>query len=308
MGKLDYNDRIKNEVQHYRQIFKHRLFQEVPSIWSKVEEKFADLIEGETGVRGLPEYIVREMKGKKQIRVLSLGSGSCGVELVVLAPRLAKIGCSMKLTSIDINQEVLEQAGSEAKNRGVDFESITQDINKLKLAPNTYDVIMAFAALHHFEKLDHVSKEINSALKPNGIFVTIDIPSRNGYRLWDESKDMIGDLWKIIPSRYKWDHTVSKIPVYMNEYPDVDYSINSFECARSEDILPALRKNLNERVYVPALAIARRFFDTKFGPNYNLKRKWDLDFFDFVMKLDNKLVKSGLLKPETFFGVYTKRR
>ncbi|MFH1244028.1 MAG: class I SAM-dependent methyltransferase [bacterium] len=307
MRKSSYSDRVANEIKHYRQIFKHGLFQQVPSIWNEVEKKFADQIEKKTGVRGLPEYIVRKIKGRKKVKVLSLGSGACGVELAVLAPKLAEVGCVIELTSVDINEEVLAQAEIEAEKRQVMFRGIAQDINKLKLEPNSYDVIMAFAALHHFEKLDHVAKEINKALKPKGIFTTVDIPSRNGYLLWDETKEIVDALWKIIPAKYKWDHTISKIPIYMATFPNVDYAINSFECANSEAIIPALRKNLREEVYVPAFAMVRRFFDTKFGPNFNLNKQWDCDFFEFITSFDEKLVTSGVLKPETFFGVYTKK-
>lgn len=307
MKKPSYSDRVANEIKHYKQIFKEGLFQVVPPIWNEVERVFSDKIEAQTGVRGLPEYIARFANGRKKLKVLSLGSGACGVELVSLAPRLKEQGCKIELVSIDLNPAILEQAAIEAKHRNVNFTGIAQDINKLKLSPNSYDVVMAFAALHHFENIDHVSQEINKSLKPNGIFVTVDIPSRNGYLLWDNTKKIIDSLWKILPARYKWDHTVSKIPLYMNSFPNIDYSINSFECSNSEAIIPSLRKHMKEVVFVPAHGMTRRFFDTKFGPNYNLNRSWDRDFFNFVSLVDEMLVDNHTIEPETFFGVYKKR-
>ncbi|KKU46039.1 MAG: Methyltransferase type 12, partial [Microgenomates group bacterium GW2011_GWC2_46_7] len=205
MKKPSYSDRVANEIKHYKQIFKHGLFQEVPSIWNEVERKFGDKIEAKIGVRGLPEYIAKELKGCKTAKVLSLGSGACGVELLAIAPRLTEQGCTIELTSVDINGDVISQAEREAKRRGVKFVGMTQDINELKLKPNEYDVIMAYAALHHFEKIDHVAREINKALKSKGIFVTVDISSRNGYKLWDEAKGLIGAIWKVLPAKYKWD-------------------------------------------------------------------------------------------------------
>jgi 2-polyprenyl-3-methyl-5-hydroxy-6-metoxy-1,4-benzoquinol methylase len=308
MKKPSYSDRVANEIKHYKQIFKNGLFQEVPPIWNEVERKFSDYIEQATGVRGLSEYVARATKGRKTLKVLSLGSGACGVELLALAPRLAEQGCTIELTSADINGDVIAQAQEEAQKRGVAFVGLTQDINKLKLKPNTYDVIMAYAALHHFENISHVAKEINKALKPKGMFVTVDIPSRNGYLLWDETKVILDKLWKIMPAKYKWDHTVTKIPIYMASFPNVDYSINSFECSNSEAIIPALRKHMRETVFVPAFAMVRRFFDTKFGPNYDLRRDWDRNFFAFVTEMDHALVTSGKLQPETFFGVYSKKK
>src|SRR5579859_3455933 len=53
---------------------------------------------------------------------------------------------------------------------------------------------------------------------------------------------------------------------------DNDYSLGCFECINSEAILPALNAHLTPLHFVPAFAIARRFFDGKFGPNYDLTR------------------------------------
>lgn len=92
----------------------------------------------------------------------------------------------------------------------------------------------------------------------------------------------------------------------MSKFPDVDYSVGSFECTNSEAILPALRKNLKEIVFVPAHGVTRRFFDTKFGPNYKMKRMLDRAIFEVITDIDDLLVNSGVLKPETFFGVYRK--
>lgn len=306
-NKKDYLTRMEAEIKHYKHIFKHSLFQEVPPVWNEVERKFSNKIRRATGVAGLPEYIARHTIGRKKIKILSLGSGACGVELDMVAPLLKKQKTELELVSMDINGEVLAQAQLEAQKRNINFRGVKQDINNLTLLPQSYDVIMVFAALHHFENVNRVAKQINLALKPKGIFVTVDIPSRNGYKLWDEAKALIDLIWKVLPTKYKWDHTVSKVPIYMPQFPDVDYSIGSFEATNSEAILPSLRKHLNEIVFVPAHGITRRFFDTKFGPNYNMKKTFDKSLFELITDVDDMLVNAGVLKPETFFGCYTKK-
>lgn len=295
------------EIEHYKEIFKDGLFQKVPPVWNEVEKAFAIKIRKVTGVAGLPQYIARFSKGKKKLRVLSLGSGSCGVELALLSPLLKKQGTEMTLTSVDINQHILDQAKVEADKRKIKFEGIVQDINKLSLEANKYDVIMAFAALHHFENLDLVTKQINKGLKPSGIFVTVDIPTRNGYLMWEETRKIVDHLWEVLPTKYKFDHTAHAEITYMEKFPDVDYAKNSFECANSEAIFPALSNNLKEVVYVPAMSLARRFFDTKFGPNFDLRKKEDQAIYNFIMQLDDYYLDNKILKPETFFGVYKKK-
>jgi 2-polyprenyl-3-methyl-5-hydroxy-6-metoxy-1,4-benzoquinol methylase len=307
MNKLSYNDRVQNEIKHYKQIFKHSLFQEVPPVWTAVETKFSDKIKLSTGVADLPQYIARHVKGRKKIKILSLGAGACGVELLILAPLLKAQGTEMELISVDINDDILGQAKAEADKRGVNFRGLAQDINKLTLEKDTYDVVMAYAALHHFENMERVAREINKSLKPGGVFVTVDIPTRNGYLMWDETKRLVELIWKVLPAKYRWDHTVSKVPILMSSYPDVDYSIGSMECTNSEAIIPALRKHLKEVDYVPALSMARRFFDTKFGPNFDLRKSFDKALFELIMKVDDLLIEGGVLKAETFFGAYAKK-
>ena len=52
--------------------------------------------------------------------------------------------------------------------------------------------------------------------------------------------------------------------------------------------------------------IARRFFDTKFGPNYDLREPLDLAIFNFIMQFDRYYLAAEILEPETFFGAYEK--
>lgn len=307
MKSKSYQARLKAEVKHYKQIFKNKLFQEVPPVWNEVEARFSKKIEQTTGAIGLPAYVARHTKGRRKVKVLSLGSGACGVEILGLEPLLRAQGAVMELTSIDINAEVLAQAQQEAEKRKIKFVGIAQDINKLSLPKAAFDVVIAYASLHHFENLDFVTCEINETLKAKGIFVTVDIPTRNGYLLWDETREIIDSLWRVLPAKYKWDHTVSKVPIYLHRFPNVDYSIGSFECANSEAILPALRKNLREIDFVPAFSLARRFFDTKFGPNFDLRKSEAKNWFELIMQLDEKLLAGKLLKPETFFGAYGKK-
>ena len=124
--------------------------------------------------------------------------------------------------------------------------------------------------------------------------------------MWPETYQYVSDIWKILPPKYKIDHTKHAKPVFAPKYENVDYSKTSFECANSEKVLPTLRRYLREIVFVPGMSISRRFFDTKFGPNYNLKNPIDKSIMDFILNLDNYLLDQNILKPETFFGVYRK--
>lgn len=302
-----YEERLKREIAHYERVFKGRMSQEVPPVWLKVEAHFADRIKAATGAENLYAYVARHVEGRRSIDVLGLGSGACGNELDGIAPLLRSQECEFTLTCIDINEAALEQAEYEASNRGVRFRRLVQDINRMRLEEQQYDVIVAYASLHHFLALDHIAAEVNRALKPGGIFVTVDIPTRNGYLMWDETLEVVNTLWGVLPPKYKIAHTGFPEPTFVPLYENIDYSASGFECINSEAILPALRSHLHELAFVPALSIARRFLDTRFGANYDLNESLDAAISNFIMQMDAYYLQEGILKPETFFGAYGKR-
>lgn len=317
-----YKGRVHNELLHYQKFLQGRMALEVPAIWGKVEERFADLMESATGVRNLYQYVARHVTGMSTVELLGLGSGACGNELNGIAPLLAERSCQLCISCVDINPAVLEEASEQASKRGIRFEGKVQDANQISLEPDRYDVIVAYASLHHFIKLDHIAYEINRALRQNGIFVTVDIPARNGYYMWSETSEIVNAIWKVLPAKFKIAHVGYREPTYVASYETKYSSLlarlsakllparlsgANFECVNSEAILPALRKHLRKIHFVPAFPIARRFFDTKFGPNFDWNQSIDRAIFEFIMQLDTYYLDSGLLRPETFFGAYAKR-
>jgi len=303
----DYARRLEQEIRTFEGVFQGRMKQDVPPIWDKVEERMADRIEQACGVRNLYAYVARHLAGRREASVLGLGSGACGNELDGIAPLLSAQGCRMSLTCLDVNEAVLRQAEQEAAARGVPFRAVIQDANTLSLETAAYDVVVAYASLHHFLDLERVAAQVNRALRPDGTFVTVDIPTRNGYLMWPETLEVVNAIWRSLPAAYRVAHTGFAAPTLVERRDNIDYSAGSFECINSEAILPALDRHLVRESFVPALSLARRFFDTQFGPNYDWGRPLDRAIFEFVMALDEHSLDSGMLRPETFFGAYRKR-
>lgn len=299
-----YNQRLQHEIRYYEDLFRGRPSLEVPPIWDEVEARFAARVQKATGVSNLYQYVARHVAGKQTIDLLGLGSGPCGNELQGIHPLLEANGCTMRLTCVDINAALLEMAEREARSLRIPFTASVQDVNAIALEASSYDVIVAYASLHHFVSLDHIVAQINTALKPGGIFVTVDIPTKNGFLMWDETFEVVNTIWKTLPPRFKIAHTGFPEPTHVEIRENVDYSVGRFECINSEAILPALDTHLETIHYVPALSIARRFFDTQFGPNFDLSQSLDRAIFEYIMELDAYYIDNNLLPPETFFGAY----
>jgi len=101
------------------------------------------------------------------MRVLELGCGSGWLTLAA-----AKRGAFA--TGYDISAQSLEVArrwyntNRETFTGTADFA--VQDLNKLQLEPQSYDLIFTRGTLHHLLELAHVIEQVHGALKPGGLF------------------------------------------------------------------------------------------------------------------------------------------
>ena len=299
-----YQSKFLQEIKNFESLYKSEEAQknltfETPKICDNVNIFLYYKISKATNAEGVIGYIADYCNRlASKVRILTLGSGPCHLEINNLAPSLK---VNYELIAVDINETLCRLAKDKAEEKGIPFSYLIQDANRLSLNSNFFDVIIVFSSLHHFLELDHITNEINKGLRKDGIFVTVDIPTRNGYRLWEETRIVVNGIMKALPAEFRLNHYTNQTD---EEYIDNDLSENSFECINSEMIIPCLRKNLKEVIFVPALCIARRFFDNMYGFNFDRHPDFGNAFQEFIFKLDEYYLEKGLLKPETFFGIY----
>lgn len=304
----DYAARVQEEIEHYARVYddensRRTLTQAVPPSWEYMEALANSLICAANQGRSAYMEVVSRLQRTGGGRVLSLGSGPGGQEMTI-ARLLGET--PYEFICMDLNPQLAALGQERAEAAGINMRFQVQDINELELGEGEFDVVICFASLHHLINLEHIFYEINRALKPEGALVVADICTRNGYRMWDETLAVVRSLWEVLPERYKRNHTSYPTPQVDTVYENLDYGAYDMECARSQDILPLLEHYFVRRLYVPYFSIARRFFDTKYGPNYDLSRPLDKTILDTFWNLDVEYLAAGLLKPETFFGVYGK--
>ena len=282
----DYQSKFLQETKNYDALYeqeeaRENLSYETPAIWKNVDIFMYYKISGVTKTEGMIGYIADCCSSLiSKARILTLASGPCNLELNEPAPRLK---VEYELIAADINETVCQLAKGRAAEKGTPLTFLMHDINCLSLTPGYFDVIIAFASLHHFLELDHITKEIKRGLKKDGIFVTLDIPTRNGYRLWEETRTVVNSIMKTLPAEFRCNHYTKQTD---EEYIDNDLSEHSFECINSEMIRPCPRKNLREVIFVPAHCTARHFFDNMYGINFDRHPKVGNAFQKFVFKLD----------------------
>jgi ubiquinone/menaquinone biosynthesis C-methylase UbiE len=117
-------------------------------------------------------------------RVLEPACGGGSISM-----RLARRGCVCD--GVDIAPGLVELARRVANELAVEehwpgsarfFEG---DLNIMTFTPQSYDVVLANAALHHVQELDHLLDALYAALRPGGTLICLDHiePSRIGLLL-----------------------------------------------------------------------------------------------------------------------------
>jgi SAM-dependent methyltransferase len=305
-GSSAYRRRLDEEIEHYAQLYSSgetcRLTEPAPPAWIELQERAAHLIRQHTGA-DLAGHVTRLLKARPHARMLSLGSGAGGVELA-----LAREAPAAEILCLDINPAALELGRAAAAAERLHVRFAQADLNRVELEAASFDVVFCHASLHHVLELERLLAQVERALRPGGALVVVDIITRNGYRMWPETRRLAGAIFRTLPARYRLNHT-AYLP-----HKRVDRRIwngdtrgAGMECLRSEELLPLIRSRFDVECLVAYFALCRRFFDTMYGPNYDLARPLDRAILDWIWELDRHLLETGRLRPETFFGIFRRR-
>jgi SAM-dependent methyltransferase len=309
-GSAQYRKHLQEEIEHYSRVFAgtqdrppedlRRLFQPVPASWIEVERRAAEGIRAATGY-DLNGHITRALQRSQQARMVSLGSGPGGVELAI-----AQVAREARITCVDINAELLGIGREQARRDGLPIEFIVADLNTVSLPSNVFDVVLCHASLHHVVEVSRLAEEIKRSLRENGFLITVDVITPSCYAMWPETRAVVEGIWRTLPPGYRINHTAYAEPRVDETIWEGGAGLTGMECVRSADIVPALSKTLCTEHFVPLFSLCRRFFDTMYGPNYDLRRALDRAILDWIWELDVYYITSQQLRPETFFGVYRK--
>ena len=305
-GTDSYRKQIREEINHYTAIFEDEtarisLVQAVPPSWNEVEARTTALIRAATGTDMAGNVLARLRR--PDARLLSLGAGAGGIEL-----DFARAVPEAAFVCLDVNPQLLALGRDQACEHGLAVTFAEADLNTATLPAAEFDVVFCHASLHHLIELEHLMAQIARTLRPGGELITVDVITDRGYRMWPETRAIVRDLWHTLPKQYRINHTAYGEPRFDADIWEADTSASGMECVRSQDILPLLERSFDVTHFVPYHSISRRFFDTMYGPNYDLARPLDRAIFDWIWQLDQHHLAAGRLRPETFFGIYRCRQ
>lgn len=202
-----------------------------------------------------------------------------------------------------MNEKLLAAGAEKGRALGIEIRTMVQDANFLNLT-ETYDIVLAHAALHHFINFEHIFSEIHEHLSRDGVFIAHEPVPRNGMLLWPRTKELVDGIFRVLPARYRRNGRKGAV---IDTYPDVEYTQGAFECIRSEELVGLLEKCFHIEAKVLGHAFTRRFVDGGFGDNYDLTREEDRVILDLMLTFDEFLTENKFLLPENVFMVLRRK-
>lgn len=185
----------------------------------------------------------RFLKNRKNIKMLSLGSGNCTSEIVFAKhPNFELIVCT------DIAEKRLEEGKKNARLAGLkNIEFRIQDVNNLNLENDTYDIVYFRASLHHFKNVENlVSRTLIQILKPNGLLIINEYVGPSRLQFPKHQIKAINKALKLIPKPYRKRY---KLNIYKNKIYGPGWLrmvlADPSECIDSANIMPSIHQNYN---------------------------------------------------------------
>jgi len=257
-----------------------------------------------------PEEVAHQANRHENPRILSLGCGYGGMELQV-AQRLKE---PYEMIAVDLNPSIYGEAQRRAEAEGLNVKFHAIDLNFADFRPASFDLIYAYASVHHVLNLEHIFTAIYNGLKDHGRLVILDLIGKTQVLFWKENVEFTAELIRRMPRRYR----PRKQPSWRNWLKGFDpYSILAryvepcvqvgMEGIRQEEI-----ESLIGRWFHPVKLFRYNAFmrlictNAYLGNRLDPKRDDDRQYLEELMKLDYQQVQSGKLRPTEMFGVFVK--
>ena len=216
----------------------------------QVKKRWNSKITGDSNKSYEDHLVEQYFSGKKNLKLLSLGSGICSHELI-----LAESDAFSKITCVDIADKLLKKAQKVAQQKQVtNIEFVAEDLYKLNFEDASFDVVFFHASLHHFKNIEALlSEKLMKLLKPEGYIVINEYVGANRMQYPKHQLAAINACIEGIPEkwriRYKSGHIKNRVTG-----PGKWRMIiaDPSECIESEQIIPILHEHykiIEEKAY-----------------------------------------------------------
>lgn len=304
----EYEKRLQNEQKFYKDCTN---VHELPDIFHYWSNKYLGPEMQRFGFTSPDDFFAYYIKsflsdrGQQAIRILSIGSGNCDLELEIGKKLVSEGLDNFTIECLELNEDMLERGREASSDAGLadHFLFTRADFNEWKPTAN-YEIAMANQSLHHVLNLEGLFDSVQQSLSSDGLFLISDMIGRNGHQRWPEAMDELQPFWAELPDSYRYNRLMNR---HEEHYINHDCSTEGFEGIRAQDILPLLLERFNFNFFFPYGNIIFVFVDRLFGHNFDAGADWDKDFIDRVHARDEECMLSGELTPTSMLAVLTKR-
>jgi len=175
----------------------------IPIRWGDVPgmaERFNLKISGNPKINYVDYINNKYLKKKSKSNALSIGCGKGIIEVEFAKSKIFK-----NFEGYDISAEAIKFANKNAKKNKLDkiLNFKTVDVKNLMIPKNSFDIIMTFHSLHHFSNLDKLYKQINNALKDDGLFIINEYIGPTRWQWTKRQLEIINAVLSILPKKYR---------------------------------------------------------------------------------------------------------
>ncbi len=141
-------------------------------------------------------------------RCLSLCCGFGDIERI-----LARLGAFRSCVGVDLVGPAIEAAREAAAVEGLDsiaYEVV--DVERIELEPESLDLVWANGALHHIARLEHVVRQVHSALRPGGLLVANEYVGPDHQQLGPREVELVNAAIHLVPPELREQSEATFVP------------------------------------------------------------------------------------------------
>jgi SAM-dependent methyltransferase len=228
--------------------------------------------------------------GNQPVRVLSVGTGACSME-IELAANLQAEGIATQFTCLDFNPALMRHAAAVAQARGVaaamTFEA--RDCN-LPFELAGQDVIIVNQFFHHVTELETFCQSLRRSLAAHGALLSSDIVGRNGHQLWPDVETVVQEAWATLPAGQRHDRHFNTAS---ERYRPINHAAYSNEGVRAQDIVACLLAEFDFELFFSFGGAIMPFVERRIGFNFDPQLAADRAWIDHVQALDSAALAAG---------------